>query len=1344
MSSPTEFLRAAHAAPPRTLLDVLEATAARFPDAAAIDDGQVITYAELVEEVHRTAAWLASLGIGHGDRVGLRMPSGHKDLYIALLSVLAAGAAYVPVDADDPEERAEIVFGQAQVAAIFGASGLRLTGPRRPARPIQRPSCGDDAWIIFTSGSTGLPKGVAITHRSAAAFVDAEASLFVQDAPLGPEDRVLAGLSVAFDASCEEMWLAWRHGACLVPAPRALVRSGGDLGPWLASRGITVISTVPTLAALWPESALVGVRLMIFGGEACPAELIARLDDGEREVWNTYGPTEATVVACGARLRAGEPVTIGWPLAGWDLAVVDAHGQPAEHGELIIGGVGLGRYLDEDKDRVVYAPHEGLGWARAYRTGDMVRVGPDGLHFIGRVDDQVKIGGRRIELGEVTAQLSQAPHVQAAAVLAQETAAGTKVLVGYFSPTADAFGDGLTPADDPAAAARLVEEVRADLARRMPAALVPRLHLMPQLPVTTSGKVDKKALPWPLETTTQEFSCPRQRLIAAAWADAGVEAQDDNTDFFAAGGTSLAAAAVAAGLRAHAPSLSVRDIYDYPRLGALAERLLALAPDIDAALTAPTGTAGVPGPAGSAADDATKVPVRPVPRATQAAQLAALPVFLGVRALLWLAWLLIGLWGAGVAGPGWALAGALYVLPPVRMLLSAASCRALTAGLQPGEYPRGGVVHLRVWAAERLQEAFGAHGTAGAVFIGVYARLLGCRVGRGVTLHSVPPVTGMARFGAYCAIGPEVDLCGYEVRGDRFLLGPVRIGPQARVGARAVLAPGAHVARGSHLEAHAHLDRRTTPGSRWAGSPAVRVGRPRRTFPTDPPPAARLWVAAHGAAAALAGALPVLSVACGAALVGLLPARLGAVGAARVGWALALAPVGAVVALGVLALLIAVVVRLAQRGLDEDIHPVRSAHGVRIWLVWRLMDDARRHLFPLYAALLTPHWLRLLGARVGRDAEVSTAVLIPRLTEVREETFCADDTQLGGYQLGNGWIRTGRVTIGRRSFVGNSGLVAPGRKVKKNSLIAVLSQAPKQAKANSDWMGSPPVRLRRVAVCADGARTYQPGTALKVARAAVETLRLTAPMTSSLLACGVAAAGAVTWVHTGSVLATWAALLAAQATAGVAALIITVLVKWACVGRIRPGAHALWTPFIWLNELQDAFVESVLAVWLLTKAPGTPLIPAAMRLLGARVGRGCWLESYWLPEADLVRIGDGATVERGCVVQTHLFQDRVMSLDVVRLGAGSSLGPHSVILPGASLGCGTLVGGSSLVLRGDALPAGTQWAGNPVEALTAPHTGAQDANEPTPQKDPESRSAGDAIPLPAAAAPPAAADDEDD
>lgn len=266
------------------------------------------------------------------------------------------------------------------------------------------------------------------------------------------------------------------------------MRAGVDVGPWLAANAITVVSTVPTLVALWPSSSLERVRLLILGGEACPPELAARLQAPGREVWNTYGPTEATVVACAAVMDGVSPVRIGLPLDGWDLAVVDEHEQPVPvgaSGQLIIGGVGLARYLDPEKDAEKYAPMPTLGWDRAYRSGDVVVNDPEGLLFAGRADDQIKLGGRRIELGEIDEQLLRLPGVAGAAAAVRRTGSGNQLLVGYL-----AVDEGY----DADAALALLRE-------RMPAALVPRLAVVDTLPTRTSGKIDRDALPWPLPKT---------------------------------------------------------------------------------------------------------------------------------------------------------------------------------------------------------------------------------------------------------------------------------------------------------------------------------------------------------------------------------------------------------------------------------------------------------------------------------------------------------------------------------------------------------------------------------------------------------------------------------------------------------------------------------------------------------------------------------------------------------------------------------------------------------------------------------------------------------------------------
>ncbi len=501
--TPAVFTSAGRAPAPRTLLDVLDETTGRFPGATALDDGRVrLDYASLRAEVEALAGELRAAGVRRGDRVGVCVPSGTADLYVSILAVLAAGAAYVPVDTDDPAERRELVFGEAGVRAVVGENrritltpAARVPDGSREPEEAARPGVDDDAWIIFTSGSSGTPKGVVATHRGAAAFVDAEARLFLRDSPIGPGDRVQALLSAAFDASCEEMWLAWRNGACLVPAPRALVRTGTDLGPWMRANGITVISTLPTLASRWPAEVFDGVRLLILGGEACPRELIERLTAPGREVWNSYGPTEATVTSSATLFSPGDPVRIGLPLDGWDLAVVGPDGDPVgmgETGELVIGGVGLARYLDPAKDAEKYAPLPSLGWERAYRSGDLVRAEPEGLVFVGRIDEQVKLGGRRVELGEVEAALRRLPGVGAAAAAVRTTRLGHQILVGYIVP-GPGFDEG---------------GARARLRRTMPAALVPRLAVVADLPIRTSGKVDRDALPWPLPTAGGDVRNP--------------------------------------------------------------------------------------------------------------------------------------------------------------------------------------------------------------------------------------------------------------------------------------------------------------------------------------------------------------------------------------------------------------------------------------------------------------------------------------------------------------------------------------------------------------------------------------------------------------------------------------------------------------------------------------------------------------------------------------------------------------------------------------------------------------------------------------------------------------------
>ena len=1297
-----QVLRAGEDTPsPHTLLDILRETTAKHPEASSLDDGKgALSYRELMARVVATAARLQAAGVRRGDRVGVRMPSGTRDLYISILGVIAVGAAYVPVDADDPEERAELVFREADVRGVISGNGtFTLTRPDlsvtfshgdpqlfagRPPHPstsstpiIEPPRLEDDAWIIFTSGSTGTPKGVAVSHRSAAAFVDAEAELFLQREPLGPGDRVLAGLSVAFDASCEEMWLAWRHGACLVPAPRSLVRSGMDLGPWLTARSISVVSTVPTLASLWPAESVENVRLLIFGGEACPPELAARLAVDGREVWNTYGPTEATVVSCAALLDGSAPVRIGLPLAGWDLAVVGDDGTPVaegEVGELIIGGVGLARYLDPAKDAEKYAPFPALGWERAYRSGDLVRFETAGLVFQGRADDQVKVGGRRVELGEIEAALQELSGVTAAAASVRTTEAGNQVLVGYLE------------VPDPARFDRAASVAR--LREQLPAPLVPLLAVLEELPVRTSGKVDRAALPWPLPDLSGDDSSldPGLERLAQQWqAVLGIPVSDPDSNFFDLGGGSLAAAQLVARIREFDPEFTVAEVYTHPRLGAMAD-----------ALAARIGTESTP------STDFHRV--TPTPARMQWLQtLLGVPLFAhnGTR---WLVYLLVA---GAILQPLGGFEFMPEILPEVlipalilfgtplgRMLIAVVCARLLLLGVRAGDYPRGGSVHLRLWLAEQAAHLVGAVSLAGAPWITYYARALGAKIDRDVDLHSLPPITGMLTIGHGASIEPEVDLSGYWIDGDTVRIGAIRIGAYSSIGSRSTLLPGTRVGKHAEIAPGSAVFGRVPAGQLWAGSPAQREGKSDAWWSDYRPPRGRRWLVAYGASSVFLSLLPLIALVSGGVVVAAGIHGAESVGEVARGLLLWVAP-ATIVAGVVLATLVVVTVRLLSIGLREGTYPVRSRIGWQVWSTERVLDLARTALFPFYASLFTPVWLRLLGARVGQDVEASTVLLVPSMTTIRDGAFLADDTMVGSYELGGGWLRIRPAEIGKRAFVGNSGMAPGGHIVPTDGLVAVLSSAPAKSKAGSSWLGSPAVRLRRTVAAADEGVTFRPRPGLRVARALWELGRIVPVIVTCAIGLGVLLVLGILTVTVGAIATAFLSGIVMLAAGAVAAALSTGA-KWLLVGRIRVAEHPLWSSFVWRSEVADTFVEMVAAPWFANAAAGTPALVVWLRSLGAHIGRGVWCESYWLPEADLAHLGDGSTVNRGCVVQTHLFHDRIMSMDTVTLDAGATLGPHSVILPAARIGEHGTVGPASLVMRGELVPVGSRWSGNPI------------------------------------------------
>ncbi|PSL55729.1 non-ribosomal peptide synthase protein (TIGR01720 family)/amino acid adenylation domain-containing protein [Saccharothrix carnea] len=539
-------------------VELVEAQAARTPDALALTGAADVTYAELNARANRLAHHLIGLGARPERIVALRLPRS-VDLLVAELAVLKAGAAFLPVDPDYPAERIAFMLDDARPLAVLDGpvdvSGQPDTNPRVAVRP-EHP-----AYVIYTSGSTGRPKGVVVSHAGLATFSAAEIAHF----EVSPGDRVLEFSSPSFDASVLELCLAWPAGAALVvPPPGPLL--GDQLAEVIDGFGVTHALIPPVALATVPDVALPTFRTLVVGGDACSADLVDRWAPGRRMV-NAYGPTESTVVASWSDpLEPGGLPPIGRPIPGTRVHVLDAELQPVPvgvAGELYVSGVGLARgYLDRPgltASRFLANPFGPAG-SRMYRTGDVVRWNASGvLEFVGRADEQVKIRGFRVELGEIETALLRHPDVREAVVVARADARGHKRLVAYVVGSARA------------------DEVREFLGGSLPDYLVPSVFVpVDALPISPNGKVDRAKLPEP------DFGAlvgagyvapdgPVEEALAAVWADVlGVPKVGAQDNFFTLGGDSILSMQVVARARQAGYRFSTRDLFTHQTVASLA------------------------------------------------------------------------------------------------------------------------------------------------------------------------------------------------------------------------------------------------------------------------------------------------------------------------------------------------------------------------------------------------------------------------------------------------------------------------------------------------------------------------------------------------------------------------------------------------------------------------------------------------------------------------------------------------------------------------------------------------------------------------------------------------------
>ncbi len=1329
------------------LADIFEATAARVPDKTALIFGERhVTYAELNDGADRVAHRLIAAGVGPGKMVGLWLPRG-IELLTVQLGIAKTGAAWLPFDADVPIDRiavcledasamalaidvhhGQVALSQSDISAQI-LSAQDLLAPLPGGTPLLRRSGSvpdATAYVIYTSGSTGKPKGIAITQGSISHFLRSEnARLGVREV-----DKVYQGFSVAFDMSFEEIWISYLVGATLWIAPKEIAGDPEALPRALIENDVTVLHAVPTLLALFTQD-VPNLRIVNLGGEMCPQALVERWAPG-RQMFNTYGPTEATVSASLAELKAGEPVTIGEALPNYSLLVIEMLDPESitggkvpplrilpfgEAGELCITGPGVAAgYLGRPElTAEKFLPNP---WARSelesrlYRTGDLAKVefradGTPQMQCMGRVDDQVKIRGFRVELGEIEAVLATQPGVgTTAVVLRQED--GIDQLVAFYVPGGSA---------QPEARA-----LRAALAEKLPAYMVPaRFEALPAMPRLQSGKIDRKtlrALQLATSAPSEDDDTPATAAEEALFAELRKllpgQAIRRELDFFNdLGGHSLFAARLTSALRSDPrfAQASVADIYTHRKIGLIAEALANSMVDT------------------SAVDTQRPFLLHSAWRRWRCglAQGIAIPFLVLLTMAQWLAPFFTYHFFTGEPTDSVALA----VLASVLTFLAATltqffvgwAGKWLIAGrLKPGSYPLWGWVYFRWWLANRLTDSVPTYLINGSQLYCVWLRLLGARVGRDVSLGSVTiRVPELVTIGAGSSIGNAVNLENARVEGGRLHLGHIDIGAQASVGSYAVIEGETAMGDWAHLEGQSALasGQHIPPLKVWHGSPA----RERGDFdPSSLPPRPQvskmrlvwenLCFIFGGLAVAVLFFLPVFPT---FLLIDWLDVpeisvrplvddgsitAWQAFGLRLMKFFVLALPASLVFILATV-LLAAAIRWLFLPKMQAGSWPIHSNRYLSKWLVNQIQESSLAVLHGIYATIFSAPWYRLLGAKVGKETELSTALgVVPDMLTLGDECFIADAVMLGDEHIDGGWMTVKPTVVSKRSFIGNGAYVPDGTTVPENVLIGVMSAVPRNAsmREGDTWLGSPPLHLpaREVVGGFPEHLTFKPSRWRKLGRGFVEAFRIAAPH-ALVIAVGYALvldamplAEADRWGAVALDLSMGGVLF------GFSTFLFVVLFKWLTVGRYKRRAVPMWTPFVWLSEAATNMYEGIAVPWFLRYLRGTPWLADAFKLLGASIGRGVYLDTTDMTEFDCVTIGDHSELNALCCPQTHLFEDRVMKIDHVVIGSRVTLGPRCTVLYGAQVKDSAQLGPLTLVMKGESIPEFTRWHGLPA------------------------------------------------
>jgi non-ribosomal peptide synthetase-like protein len=1301
----------------------------QWPERIAVDvppgigrpDRRFVTYRELQQQSDKLAALLSTLVTGECV-VAILLARRSEHLYSSQLAVLKAGAAYTCIDPAFPDEQVRDILKDADAVALLtnnaglvrakslGFSGqvydvAELTNPAGdavvdpPIRSWLAPS--SLAYIIYTSGTTGRPKGVMIEHGSISNLVSAD----LREFDLSTEDRVGQNSSPAYDSSVEEIWLAFAAGATVVVMDDDTTRMGPDLVPWLRSEGITVFCPPPTLLRTTgcddPLSALPDLSFLYVGGEALPDDVADRWARGRRLV-NGYGPTECSVTAVRARIREGQPITIGRPVRGlqaWVLNEMLEEVDDGQRGELCIGGIGLARgYRNRPELTAKKFPvHSRLG--RIYRTGDLVHRDPDGSFFYhGRIDSQVKLRGYRVELEAIEAKLAECEGVREAACRVQQNGS-LQMLVAFVVPE-----DGHKPKFD---------DLKKSLLKALPAYMVPsRFAILDDLPTTVGGKLNRHALPL-LET--QDAQRDKRKVSPRSLMEEKVEAAfcevlrlnsgvDIHDDFFNdLGGDSLNAAELISLLRNDpaTASITVRDLYEARSVAELAKRAHVDEIADEMFEDDPAQSTGHPFLATSVQIIWLLIGLVLGSLAAYLAAFHALPFLLrglGLVPFLLLSPLLVFM--------------SLVVYTPVALLNAVMMKRLLIGRYRPLRAPVWGSFYVRNWMVQQAVRIIPWRLFQGTVFQIAALRALGARIGSRVHIHGgVNLLQGgwdLLEIGDDVTLSQDAAVRLVALDDGHMIVGAISLGEGSTLDVRAgvsgdtILEPEAFLTALSNLAGGGVIPR----GERWDGIPAMPAGQ---SPPRPALPAGERIVSPFRHGIALVAARLGFWLIAGLALV------LPAIGLALfhevdandfLSWLSSPSHSLSVLAAAFMMVTLPVpltvgIQALAMRAMGRISPGVISRWGygyMRVCLKTRIVQSAGEWLS---GTLFWPLWLRLAGMKIGRGCEISTIIdVVPELIEIGNESFFADGIYLSGPRVHRGTVTLAETRLGENTFLGNHVVVPAGQRLPDNVLIGICTVADDTViRRDTAWFGHAPFELpRREVIEFDRRLTHDPSLIRYIDRVFWELLR-SALLVVPLLILPV-------WFHfleaakgkvSGQLF--FVAVVPLVSLATVASLCLLVLVlKWGLLGRVRPGMHAFWS--CWCSRWDFLYVAwAFYAYGPLSFLEGTLLLSWYLRAMGARIGRRVILGGGFaqVVDPDMLQFEDGATVS--CQFQAHTFEDRVLKIDRVMIRRRATLGSGTVLLYGADIGARTQVAPHSVVMKRESLLPGHSYSGCPTRPV---------------------------------------------